>query len=242
MNTNTFSNKQMIKAAWHTFKTHWKFIWLTGVATLIIEIVLRIIQNSANTDVGSHFIFSILAFIFVFLIGIIITLGWSKVLLGFVRSHTVTVNTFKTDPRIWLQFVKVTLWYIGYFIVFGIIAIIPGLILLLIGQLATVPVLVGIGSVLVLIGIVIVAIYFGLKYQYMAYVLLDYPELSSRNVFRKAGSFTKGYLWKLFGFAIVLALFNLLGLICIVIGLAFTVPTSKIAQVKVYEYLKEKHN
>jgi uncharacterized membrane protein len=61
-------------------------------------------------------------------------------------------------------------------------------------------------------------------------------------VFKKAGAFTKGNLLQLLGFNIVTGLVNMLGLICLVVGLAVTIPTTKLAQVKVYEYLKEKHS
>jgi hypothetical protein len=240
--TNTFSNRQMIKAGWHIFKSHWKFIWLAGLATAIIQIVLQLIQNSANSNVGKHLIFSLIVFIFVFVIGIIITLGWSKVLLALVRSTPATWNTFKTEPNVWLQYIKVMLWYIGYFIMYAIIAALPGIILLIIGQAASVQVLTLIGTICFAIAFTVTAIYFATKYQFARYVVLDHPELSSRNIFRKSGALTKGILWKLFGFSIVLGLVNLLGLICIVIGLAFTIPATKLAQVKVYEYLKEKHS
>jgi uncharacterized membrane protein len=241
MNTHKFSFGAMIKSGWHTFKTHWKLIWLAGFATAIIQAILQMIQSSANNDSGEHKLFSILAVIFVFLIGLIIKLGWSKVFLGFVRSHTVTWNTFKTDPNVWLKYIKVMLWYIGYMIMYMIGGAVIGFILIIIGKLAGSQIVTVIGTVLAVIAFIVVAIYFSVKYQFTNYAVLDYPELSSRNVFRKSGALTKGNFWRLFGFAIVLALFNILGLICLVIGLAFTIPTSKIAMTKVYEFLKEKH-
>ena len=48
---------------------------------------------------------------------------------------------------------------------------------------------------------------------------------------------TKGVRWQLFCFGVLLILFNLVGLLCLVIGLLFTIPATYIASAYVYDQL-----
>jgi hypothetical protein len=48
---------------------------------------------------------------------------------------------------------------------------------------------------------------------------------------------TKGVRWQLFCFGVLLILFNLAGLLCLVVGLLFTFPATSIASVYVYDQL-----
>lgn len=56
---------------------------------------------------------------------------------------------------------------------------------------------------------------------------------------KESYSITKGSFWKILLFWIVLGLFNLLGLICLGIGLLVTVPVSMFASVYVYRSLSK---
>lgn len=232
MNTTAFSTRAIIKSSWHIFKAHWKFLWAAGFLTLIIKVVLQFIQDTLRGPDG-NLLLTLIATIIVFLIGIILALGWSKVFLGLVRSTHVTWNTFKTSPKLWLLVIKVAIIILVLVLAGGVAIALVGLVLGLISKV--------LGMVVFTVGIVVGLIYLALKYQFVVYIILDHPELGGRAVFKKAGALTKGHLLMLLKFGIVLGLFNLLGLICLVVGLAFTVPTAKIAQAKMYEHLKEKH-
>lgn len=48
---------------------------------------------------------------------------------------------------------------------------------------------------------------------------------------------TKGVRWQLFCFGVLLVLFNLAGLLCLVVGLLFTIPVTYIASAYVYDQL-----
>jgi hypothetical protein len=241
MNTHaSFSFSAMISSGWETFKRHWKFIILAGIATAIVEIALRIIQNGVGQGRGNWLI-DLIAMLFIILVSIIITVGWSKVMLSLVRSGHTTWSTFKSEPVVWVRYVKAYLWYAAYMIGWTVLTVLPGAILTVIGLAADVQALIVIGVILGSIALVLTAIYFGIRYQFLRYVIIDYPELSGRNLFKKAGAITKGSLLQLLGFGVVVGLVNLLGLICIVVGLVVTVPATKLATVKVYNYLKEHH-
>jgi hypothetical protein len=227
----------MISSGWATFKKNWKFIILVGLATAVIEIILNMIQRGLQ----GHIIAGLLAAVLSMIITIVIGLGWVKVLLSLNRTGSVTWATFETSRSEWLCALKVFVWYILRFAYYFIITVLPFLIIALIGFLTHVYALVIIGGILAYIAFLVSAIYVGLRYQFMYYVVLDNPELRSKAIFKKAGDLTKGSLLQLLGFGIVLFFYNILGLICLVVGLVVTIPVSKLAHAKVYDFLKEKH-
>jgi len=234
---NSISLSDTIKSSWHIFKKHWKFIVPASIATVAIEIILQILQDAFKNQ-GA--VLSIIVSIFVVLIGIIIALGWSQVLLMLIRQDIGDWNDFKTEPMVWLQLVKTTLWYILYIFLWGICCVIPYGILAVIGFSTHVPIITMIGSIITIVGLFVVMVYFMVRYQFIDFVVLDNPDLASRKVFQKTGAVTKGNLWWLLWIDILLGLFNLVGLICIGVGLFVTVPVSKLARAKIYGLLKAK--
>ena len=182
-----------------------------------------------------------MADLFATLIGFIIALGWAQVFLALIRKNISDWNDFKTEPMVWLRFIKTFLWYLGYIIAWGVICAIPFVVIAVIGLLIHIHVLASLGTILALIAFGCVAIYFGVRYQFIEFAVLDYPELTSRKIFKEAGRITNNkFLW-LLGFDILMGLFNLVGFICLGVGLIITVPVSKIARTKVYDLLKVQH-
>jgi hypothetical protein len=216
---------EMIKGGFAIFKKHWKFIILAGIATAVINAILQLLQDGITRGGNGLVIF--IVSLFAVLVGIIIALGWAKVF-------------FKTKPVVWSQTIRALLWYVLYFILYAIPAVLPGIALFGIAKAAGLAILVPIGAILIVVGIAAVALYFGIKYQFIKFVVLDHPELSPKEIFKKAGNITQGSFWKLVGFGVTLFFVNVLGLICLFVGLIVTIPTTKIAQAKVYEHLKTK--
>lgn len=233
----SFSMGAMIKEGFSLFKKHAKFLVLAGLATFFIQLVLQLASMGRAGFFGDLVINLVVAFI-----GILITVGWTKVFLSIIRAGNTSWSTFKTEPSVWLRFIKTYLWYIAYFVAYTIIAAFVFIVVAVVGLIAGIPLLAFIGGTLSAITFVIVAIYFAVRYRFLKYMVLDYPELSSRNILRKSGAITKGSFWKILGFAIVLGLINLLGIICLVVGLLVTVPATHLAETKLYEFLKAKHS
>ncbi len=237
MNTQTsFSFGAMITSGYHLFKKHTKFIILAGLATVIVQILLQLIQNGARMNRGGFI--EILTMFFVGLIGLLIAIGWSKVFLKLTRNQVALWNDFKSEPKLWLVFIKTYLWYLAYFLAFAIAAVIIFALLAIIGFSTGITWLAITGIILGVIAFIVITVYFKVRYWFTDYVILDNQGLASHDIFKKSGSLTKGAFFKLFGFMIVLGLVNLLGLICLVVGLFVTIPTTKLAEVKLYEYLK----
>lgn len=238
MNTQSFSFNAMLKTGWSVFKNHWKFILGAGALTIALYLVMNILQTRLDTIPVISTVFSF----FTVLVGIILTLGWAKVLLSLIRNHDTRWETFKTKPRIWLQYVKTYLWYILYALVCAIGTALPGAIIAAIGFFTDIYWLLAVGVVLASAGFVLVFVYYMIRYQFINFAVLDYPELSSREVFKKAGLITKKHILQLLGFGIIVGLLNLLGVIPLGLGLIITIPVTKLAQTKIYTYLKEQQN
>lgn len=235
MNTHTFSFGPMLRSGWETFKKNWKFILLAGIATIIIYFLVNIVQMQFESILLISLLFSLVGI----LVGIVLTIGWTKVFLTLVRNTTAQWETFKTQPVIWLRYIKTYIWYILYMAVCAIGCAIPGAILATVGFFTDIYWLLVVGVVLASTGFVLTVIYYMIRYQFLNFAVLDYPELSSRAIFKQAGIITKGHLLKLFGFGVVVGLINLVGVIPLGLGLIITIPMTKLAQTKVYTTLKE---
>jgi hypothetical protein len=227
----------MISSGWATFKKNWKFIILAGLATVLVMIIVNMIQRGLK----EHIIVMLIATVVLMLVEFIITLGWVKVMVSLNRTGTASWATFETKPKTWLSMIKLLVWLYLYIFYYVLIVVLPFGIVAIIGLLVHMQMIAIIAGIVAYVAFIVAAIYTGIKYQFMFYVLLDHPELRSRAIFRKAGELTKGNKLQLLGFGIVLFFYNILGLICLVVGLVVTIPVSKLAHAKVYDFLKEKH-
>lgn len=242
MTTQTsFSFGAMIKSGYNLFKNHAKFIILAGIATVVVQLLLQLIQNGAQMNRGGFFI-ELIVTLFVAFVGLVIFIGWSKTYLKISRGEGATWNTLKSEPTLWLRFIKTYLWYIAYFIGYAVATTIVFIILAIIGFATGINWLALVGSILGGVAFIVTAVYFKVRYWFINYVILDNPDMHSRDTFKHAGLLTKGSLFQLFGFMVVLGLLNLLGIICLVAGLLVTIPTGELAKAKSYGYLKEKYS
>lgn len=93
--------------------------------------------------------------------------------------------------------------------------------------------------VLGLILFIIPGIYFGLKYQFYAYLIVD-KNLGAIEALKKSAVMTDGVKWKLLGFCFVIFGLNILGFIALIFGLLVTIPMSIMAYVYVYRTLRDR--
>lgn len=224
----------LLSAGWAIFKKNWKFIISAALVTVVIMIVLQIIQDATNRHFGASLIMTIISII----ASIAITLGWSRVLLNFVRNGSAQWNDFKSKLKTWKG-------YIIAMIVFNIYKIIALLLILpFVFSVINSRGVANLGLIIpfIIIGIVgiLAVVWLSIRYVFIAFIAVDHPELSGWKILKKSASMTKGNMLKIFWYSIVFGLVNLLGLICIVIGLFITVPMTKLAMAKLYDSLKEK--
>lgn len=87
-----------------------------------------------------------------------------------------------------------------------------------------------------LILLIIPGIYFAFRLKFASYLVID-KKLDPVNAVKASWRMTKGNVWNLFFLGILLGFINLLGLLCLVIGLFITVPLSMLATAFVYRKL-----
>ena len=84
--------------------------------------------------------------------------------------------------------------------------------------------------------LIVPGIYWALKFQFFGYFVVEQGS-DPVEAMRKSSRITKSVKWKLLGFGIVIALINIVGAMCLVVGLFVTVPTTLLAYSSVYRKL-----
>jgi len=92
--------------------------------------------------------------------------------------------------------------------------------------------LVGAGFIL----LIVPGIYWALKFQYFGFCIVD-RDANVMDSFRQSARITETVKWKLLGFGILMVLINILGFLCLIIGIFATVPTTMMAIAAVYRNL-----
>jgi uncharacterized membrane protein len=84
--------------------------------------------------------------------------------------------------------------------------------------------------------LIIPGIIFSVRLQFINYLIVD-KNLGPIDAIKTSWNITRGNTWNLFFFGILIGLINILGLLCLVIGLFITVPLSMLASASVYRKL-----
>ena len=94
-------------------------------------------------------------------------------------------------------------------------------------------------GLIVLVGfilLIIPGIIWAIKYQYFVYFIVD-KNVGPIEALKRSSAITRGAKWDLFLFGLLLGLINLLGALCLIIGLFATFPTTMVAGAFVYRKL-----
>jgi uncharacterized membrane protein len=94
-------------------------------------------------------------------------------------------------------------------------------------------------GLIVLVGFILLivpGIVFAVRLKFAVYLVID-KNLDPVEAIKTSWRMTKGSAWNLFFFGIILGLINLLGFICLIIGLFITVPLTMLATTLVYRKL-----
>jgi len=96
-----------------------------------------------------------------------------------------------------------------------------------------------INTILIIAGIIFLivpGIIFAVRLQYTTYLIVD-KNLGPIEAIKKSWNITRENTWNLFFFGILLGLINILGALCLLVGLFITVPLGMIATTSVYRKL-----
>ena len=84
--------------------------------------------------------------------------------------------------------------------------------------------------------LIIPGIIWGIKFQFFSYFIVD-KGLGPIEALKRSSTITKGAKWDLFLFGLLVWLINLLGALCLLVGLFATIPTTGVAMAFVYHKL-----
>jgi uncharacterized membrane protein len=93
-------------------------------------------------------------------------------------------------------------------------------------------IIVFVGFILLIIPGIILAV----RLQYASYLIVD-KNLGPIEAIKTSWNITRGNTWNLFFFGIILGLINILGILCLLVGLFITVPLGMLATTFVYRKL-----
>ncbi|MFA7319592.1 MAG: hypothetical protein WC022_03300 [Parcubacteria group bacterium] len=89
--------------------------------------------------------------------------------------------------------------------------------------------------------LIVPGIIWAIKYQFFAYLIID-KNMAPMEAIRKSGEMTAGNKGKLFWLGILFFLINLVGALCLFLGLFATIPTTMVAMAYVYRKLLGESN
>lgn len=87
-----------------------------------------------------------------------------------------------------------------------------------------------------LILLIIPGIIWAIKFQFFDYLIVD-KGLGPIDALEKSSEITRGVKWDLFIFDMLIGIINLLGFLCLLVGLFVTIPTTMVATAFVYRKL-----
>jgi hypothetical protein len=230
--TETFSFTATIQSSWDLVKKHLKFLLLSTIASAVILIVLQELQNITE----GREILSIFAMILSTVVGIAVSLGWAQVILKLIRHGKTTWSDFQTDTKIWVHYFLARIMYGIVSLISVTIAAVPVFMLIFL-SIYNVPFLI-IGSIAFILGLSLFA-WLLTRYIFVSFVAIDHPNLNGWKLLKESAKVTKGNMWRLFGFLLMITLINVIGLLFLIVGLIITVPVTMIATAYVYDHLKK---
>ena len=203
-----FSAKSCVHWGWETFK---KRPWFFALVFLVVGLLSGGNLNY-HTDTSSFHITPALAALFIVavIIGVVI-----KTLVNMGKTNLLLKAHADVAAVSWRD-----LWSPHPFWRFLVTSVVYGLIVF-------------VGFIL----LIVPGIIWGITYMFAPYVVMDRGS-SMREALGESARITKGHKWELFWFGILLGLINLLGLLCLVVGLLVSVPVTALATVYAYRTLQ----
>jgi uncharacterized membrane protein len=202
-----FVKKEAISFGFNIAKKNILFFLGLFVIWAFFTIITSAIRDSliVQRQILFSFIFSLL----VWVVGIILSMGFINITLEFVDGKKPAFKDLYYTTKLFNYIVASIIK--GVIVVFGLLLlIIPGII-------------------------------FAIKLQFTGYLIVD-KKLDFADALKGSWEITKGAKWNLFLLAVLLGLINILGLLCLLVGLLISVPLAMVAEAYVYRKLLSQTN
>lgn len=221
--------------SWDLFKKHFRFLVPAIAASAVVWALMQVLQKTTER----YAFLSFLALVISTVASIAIALGWSHVVLKLVRHTKVSWADFQTNTKIWVNYFLARILY-GVCTFVGIIMfVVPLFMIIVLG--IHVAWFVIIGSLIALAGLVLVS-WLLTRYAFISLIAVDNPRMNGWKLLKESAKITKGHMWKLFGFLLLIVLINIIGALVLFIGLVVTIPVTMMAKGYVYNHLKSAHH
>lgn len=168
-----------------------------------------------------------------------LSIGLIIIALKKVKSEDASITDLFSGAKYLASFIGASILY--YLLVFAgaIFLVILSLILRLILKIEYIS----IPSVPLIIPVVILAIIWaivwGIRYMFFPYLIVD-KQMKAIESLKNSSKITNGARWDVLGLCIMLEIVNFLGLLCLIIGIFWTLPTVLLAYAGFYLKLSEK--
>lgn len=228
---HTFSIKEVLTFGWKQFKTHNGLL----LQALLTTIAVGVVSSFINSAMGGSPLGVLLNIVFA-VVSLFVGTGFTLITLKIARGEpAVYRDIIPAYVLVWRYFLAnllVSLVIGGLTIVAILIGIIVFTLLSLVHMAAIAMLIAG----LLVIAGVVALIYIAIRYSFILFAVLDGAKVMES--IHRSAILTKGIKWKLAGFGLVVGLLNILGALCLLVGLLISAPVTGMALAKVYLILK----
>lgn len=241
-----FNYSEVLGYGWSVMKANlWFFVGL-GFLFLIITCIpdiIDIIAIIAVATIATHLnlpepvlvvlvvLMKIATTILGWIIGIVLGIGLIKIALSFCDERKPAIGTLFDVWDCFWRYVGATILF-GSIMLLGIIvpcALAPRLL-----RATHFPYLLPL--IILFVIVIVFAVRFGIQFGLCYYFVID-KGLGPVQALKASSRTTMGAKWQLLGFGILCGLINLLGLLCLVVGVFAAYPTVLVASALVYRQL-----
>jgi uncharacterized membrane protein len=239
--TTKFSKREAIQFGWKMAKSNLGFF----VGLMIIWFLISIVFSGISQRVmEANFLLGIILGIVFFVLYVIVRMGFVKISLKFCDNEKAKFSDLFSQSRLFFKFLFATALYnliISVLIGVPIVPIILGIIYLFTKYLLFAKsiyslIIFGGALLLILVLLIVVGIILRIRFSFYTYFVIDKNSGPIESL-RRSFIITKEAVWDLFVFSLMLIGINLLGALCLLIGLFATIPTTMIAKAFVYRKL-----
>ncbi|HNV96777.1 MAG TPA: DUF975 family protein [bacterium] len=233
--TNIFTIKEVVNYSWEKVKKHLGFFILLSIIIFLITYIPQTVNKLTTTDENQFSVMGILFHLIFWFLQIIVSIGITKLCLNVVydKIEKPKIKDLFSGSDLFIKYLLAS-------ILFSAFVFLPtGIIFAFFILMMVLKVNIIINIILGILGLasLVFMIIYSIRLSYYPYFIIE--GLGIIESLKKSYKITKGLVWSLMVLGFVLGLINLLGLLCLGVGLLVTIPISYIATAYVYKKMKE---
>jgi len=222
---NTLHIKKIFTESWNDYKANWKLFLIIG----LLFILLNIIGNIGAQVTQGGFAQSSLVNILFLALQVFLTLGYIKFVLNIIDKKEAKIEQL-------FQGARNTQHYISFLVVGLLVSSFLGIIMIPVVASFFLAVFSPILSwvIGIIFSVILVMVIVGLMF---ARYLAAEEKMGIFESLKESWKKTRSYQWSILWLIIVVGLFNILGFMAFVIGLAITIPMTSIIYLRAYRQI-----